>query len=466
LRILACVSLVPLVLAQNNGTCSVCVDGTEPSLSNDTILTQSSASDGDGDGDGLSCDSIVTSARSAENNTLSCDLLQLAAFQGDCCPTFFSDACTLCPGGGIEAFPVFPMKEVPAQVLLNGELVGDVNCNDLTRNETIQLEFVKEFDTSPGVCDDTLLRRSAGWCGCEGVDVECVLCDGDEVLEKRHLLTGTPCSQIAYEVALLSTDTCPDAPAKFGFDPSALCCPNVEAPNTCQLCSDRQQFIPDRTLMLETYGQVTCADVREAATMIATDSDCQALRQDIANMCCLILPEPTTQPVECDLTCPDGALPPDPFKKDPVTGNSCESLATKFTKLSADECPNADTILGFDAHAFCCPGVELPKECALCSQDDQSLLYPNRVLFAYLEHTCEAIQASLLYAVGDGCHAVLDESRALRNCQCRGEISVEPVPDPVPNEGNGDRGISGATSWGITLSVVWAAAAVALISGL
>jgi hypothetical protein len=416
---------------ENEDTCPVCVDGTTPSITfqqEPTLVRQS-----------LNCNNIVRSAGNITDPTSSdCQWVQLAAFQGGCCDNFITDRCTLCPNGGtaLNSWKEIPMSSSPSVV----------DCEGLETNETVQYEFLKSYHTTPGICESTRLRRSAGWCGCEDVAIECDMCNG-MLFEpnKEHVLTGITCYELAYELSLLTADECPNAADQIGgFDPSALCC-GVPPPNTCPLCAASQEVIPDRILTTPSYGDVTCADLQEAATLIPTDDSCQSLRSETAGLCCLNLPEPGTMPL-CEFQCPDTGLPPpDLMKRDPVTGHSCDSLSTAYRQLNQDQCLDAVSILGFDAPAFCCPGVApilRPAECTLCPQGER-LLYPHRVLYAVDNEqttttttTCGAIEEALTFAAVKGCHALLDESRALRNCPCREDSAPFP-PTMTPGGTNG-----------------------------
>jgi hypothetical protein len=261
-------------------------------------------------------------------------------------------------------------------------------------------------------------------------------------------LTGMSCSSdIAYQVALLSSDQCPDMALHLGFDATALCCLGEEPPNRCPICSSsgQQQLIGDKVIGTDLYGEVTCSDIQDAATLIPTDDLCQTFRQEqvplASSLCCDDLP---SEEAECALVCADGLPPPDIFRTDPVTRHSCDSLAMEFTKLPQDQCPNAAFLLGFDAHAFCCSDPPPPPNANACTPicpQGEELLYPHRILYSYDEHTCAAVQDSLAFAVGDGCTNLLDESRVLRNCPCRRREESSTLDDGQTNA-DGARGSS------------------------
>lgn len=416
------------------GECSVCQDGIFPS----GIGTP--AASAWVQGTIPSCSNLQLGAQDLQNATVECDILQLTAYQAGCCEDFDSSQCTLCAVGSL------PIEQNNRIVPSIGDF--DVTCNDLAQNDTIRNEYMKQFLDTPGLCETTVLRRSAGYCGCPGVNVQCHLCDdGDTLLSDQvYPLTGTSCADIAYYVSLLSEDECRNNGANdiFEFDPKALCCPNMERPNNCTICSSDQWFNPLATASTELYGSVSCAVVQDAASLITSETHCGTLREEAGSQCCTDTPPP----VSCELICPDGAPPPDPFKSDPVTGHSCESLAFSYSQLSEDQCQNAAATLGFDAVAFCCSNVSIPNQCPVCPSG-QELLFPERVLFTYKEHSCQTIQESLRFVVGDGstCQWYLDQSRAIQYCQCRPEIIITPsvAPAPRPNGlAGGGSGGSGA----------------------
>jgi hypothetical protein len=107
---------------------------------------------------GVGCNTFVDSANSVAEGSLECELLQLAAFQGECCETYYNDhQCMMCPSGNSGI--AYPPRHVPSPHPESD--LTNVNCNDLQTNATVQLEFLLQYFETPGVCNDTLLRRSA-----------------------------------------------------------------------------------------------------------------------------------------------------------------------------------------------------------------------------------------------------------------------------------------------------------------
>jgi hypothetical protein len=120
----------------------------------------------------------------------------------------------------------------------------------------------------------------------------------------------------------------------------------------------------------------------------------------------------------CNLLCPNGLPPAEMLQSDPISGHSCESLSLAYAQLSKEQCPASVSILQFDAVAFCCPAISPPNECSVCKEESHELLFPDQVLFAYGGHTCGSVQTSASFHLGDGCVALMDNSRADKNCRC------------------------------------------------
>jgi hypothetical protein len=62
-------------------------------------------------------------------------------------------------------------------------------------------------------------------------------------------------------------------------------------------------LIKDKVIVTNLYGEVTCADIQDAATLIPMDGLCQILRQEqvpLAYLCCEDL-APLEEGAECEL---------------------------------------------------------------------------------------------------------------------------------------------------------------------
>jgi hypothetical protein len=440
----------------SSATCSVCLDGSDPLSSSDPF----SASHATTATSTFTCDDIISTAMEVSEGSDACERMQLAGFQGNCCqassylvtPESF-DRCPLCPGGEGAAF--LPFKEIPAYKQ-GITATGIVTCSDLRSNATVMEAFLKEYIDSAGTCDDTALRRSAAWCGCYGSSIACELSckGGDPVdMEQTHPLTGVSCQEISYQVALLDNKQCPQASLYLNFEPTALCCPSDSSLSSdlisCPLCTDMQGLTTDKTVTTETYGEATCGDAQAAANLLTSEQICIHLRQTFSQSCCFERQDDESVSTKsCELKCPStGQGPPDLSREYADTGYSCSNMVAEYSNLTAAQCSNASSIIGFDAISFCCDDVDVDEpsesqgpvddtilfDCRVCPPQ-QRLLYPSRVLFAYNELTCMEIERTASSITDESsCFRLLDESRALSNCACRHEQE-----EGIDEDGNGD----------------------------
>lgn len=464
--------------------CSVCLDGS------DSTDSDTSFQDFFGAVNSWTCNDVILASSSSEQGASGCESTQLAALQGGCCTpsSFFAepasfDRCQLCPKGEGPSFLAF--KEIPPLVSSSSTSSSFVTCGDLQSNPDVLAEFVQNYIESPGFCGDSLLRRSAGWCGCMGTSVECNLCDGKEInMAQEHPLMCITCRDLQYHVALLNATQCSDVDRYLNFDPQALCCPNNNNADTapsktisCPLCSNQEGLNQCKVVSMERYGKVSCGNVQAAANLLTSDQECTSLRQETSNECCVDTPSEESV-ATCELTCPEtGQRPSNLLLEDVQSGNSCNYLVSEYAKFTASQCLNATNILGMDAVSLCCSNndttvdesggdnnltlttelqqpaaspssipptstangvVESATDSFLCRicPGGAELLYPRRVLFAYQEQTCQEVEeAALRIRTESDCWDLLDRSRALSNCACR-RISDE-------TDGNGDGPDSG-----------------------
>jgi hypothetical protein len=265
----------------------------------------------------------------------------------------------------------------------------------------------------------------------------CDMCSGKALLPDHEIpLLQVPCAEAALNASQLSPGECV-VTLTSGYDASSVCCENTEAPNTCKVCSEQYQLIPSRTVSSQLYGQVTCKDFEEAASLVVSEEMCQSLQHEAATTCCMDLSK--SESSQCELRCPDGSIPVDLSKRDPVTGYTCSDLVYAYSRFpdNGQDCQNSTaSTIGFDGVAFCCPALNPPKECSTCPSG-QELLYPDRILFLYQEHSCRTLDESLAYVVGKtACEQILADSRAENNCLCRPLRRQTIPPLPLPEELN------------------------------
>jgi hypothetical protein len=96
----------------------------------------------------------------------------------------------------------------------------------------------------------------------------------------------------------------------------------------------------------------------------------------------------------CNLVCDNGQPPPDLDKYEPIFKETCERFMYEYTTLTAEQCPNAVTLLNFDAKAFCC-NEEPPENCSICLEG-QTLIDPDKIVRNELS-TCGEIETHASY---------------------------------------------------------------------
>ena len=420
----------------------------------------------------LSCFQLEASAGALEDGTADCELLQVSALQAGCC----LESCTLCPRGGNESTIFNSDQEIPKY----DSTSPNVTCGDLASNPPIQ--FLQAItDAKSKECNDSQLRRSARWCQCDGMQVECSLCSNgqnpataeflDDIV---HPLTGISCQYYAYQMSLWSEAECPSISNSFDLDVSALCC-GTPAPNICSICGANGTILEgssSTTISTSAYGDITCGVAQAAAVLIANDQACtgflDTIGGDVVSSCCQLPGEgenAAPQSAACVLSC-NGELPRDMSRTDPVSGHSCQSLSQAYTQLSSEECDSAAQILEFDAESFCCDTIKPPSTCSICDDDIEELMsprqeqnsekimkvvtYPEQILFHFEGHTCGLVQRSASFIVGEkACRALKDTSRATRSCRCRPQTQPEPssAPRGDPTEAETPSGSSHVLVW-------------------
>ncbi|KAL3906769.1 MAG: hypothetical protein SGARI_003849 [Bacillariaceae sp.] len=120
---------------KNDDTCLLCLDGSNP-VASDVVFESVF-----GVPSNPTCNDVIATAATMEDSDETCEDLQLAAFQGGCCPrsSFFNtpssfDRCPLCPEGEGPGF--LPFKEIPGSSTTSTgtEATTPATCSDLRRN--------------------------------------------------------------------------------------------------------------------------------------------------------------------------------------------------------------------------------------------------------------------------------------------------------------------------------------------
>ncbi|KAL3895509.1 MAG: hypothetical protein SGARI_007428, partial [Bacillariaceae sp.] len=108
------------------------------------------------------CEDLLRETALLNAGTTDCLNSQLLNYQNGCCDEA-PRSCTICPNGS----PYNPAAVVPSF----DPHAGAITCADMNIDASY-LDYIFE----EGDCSDTLLQRSASWCGCQHVERSCFLC--------------------------------------------------------------------------------------------------------------------------------------------------------------------------------------------------------------------------------------------------------------------------------------------------
>jgi hypothetical protein len=271
---LAVLSLLLLARLTTAAQCSLC--GIVNALADTTV-------DDPNKGDDVTCSLLINALNGIDDGTLDCDNLQLAGFQTGCCGSNLdipSHTCTVCPDATTLPYPDIGIP-------------GSQGRRDLTCGELASEPSFFDYFTEVGDCRDTFLQRSAAWCKCPGVEIECTLCpDGKRPPNPEwmeNVLYGWTCSSFEFVTALLSHQECPMASELFEFDAAAFCCPNdVAPPGVCSFCPSGQQVANPNRVISTTYGSLTCGEIDESLSLIPTEVSCNFARERFSDQECCV----------------------------------------------------------------------------------------------------------------------------------------------------------------------------------
>jgi hypothetical protein len=213
------------------------------------------------------CLELVEDTEKMIARTPQCAALQLELYQTGCCTKPPRDKCTLCPDGrSFDGSSVVPNFE-PAD--------GDVSCADLNADESF-LDYLFES----GTCDDTLLRRSAAWCGCPGVERQCSLCPNGERPPNPGLIDpvyyGWDCDTFDFVSSYFSKGECRGlVDSIFEFDAPSYCgCTDSPIPDVCDLCPPGH-IIANPDMYLGHNNRFTCRELALSTRYIPADEPCE-----------------------------------------------------------------------------------------------------------------------------------------------------------------------------------------------
>jgi hypothetical protein len=244
----------------------------------------------------------VTALATTTEDTECLDL-QLTGYQIGCCEGPPRNHCTICPDGS----DFDPNLRIP---LGSG--------NDPTCAEAVFFRdnlYLAPFDI--GTCDDTFLRRSAHYCGCQGVEQECFLCEGGAAPLKTDdeivFAFNSACAGVEWLFSLFSEQQCVDVPLTYGFDAAAFCeCPDYEfvSDYECSLCGegmvleDRSQEWTDASS--DTF---TCGAAEDFAPYFLRESTCTNVLNPAREQCTCVVDDGTFPPTAAPTSGPPTAAP-------------------------------------------------------------------------------------------------------------------------------------------------------------
>ncbi len=223
--------------------------------------------DGEAPSDEDKCPDLAKEAGTIIARTPQCSAIQLELYQEGCCPVPPRDRCTLCPDGSSFNGGIVVPNFRPTD--------GDVSCSDLNADSSF-LDYLFES----GTCDDTLLRRSAAWCGCPGVERQCSLCPNGERPPNPSLVDpvyyGWDCDTFDFVSSYFSASECGGlADSILEFDAPSFCgCQDSPIPNVCDLCPPGQ-IIANPGLQLGHNSRFTCRQLALSTRYIPSEEPCE-----------------------------------------------------------------------------------------------------------------------------------------------------------------------------------------------
>jgi hypothetical protein len=204
------------------------------------------------------------------NTDDSCKDLQLYAFQIGCCLSHPVLHCDVCPDGAD-----FERENL----VLQGN-VQEQTCGQLELNPT---ELVGLY--LPGVCEDTLLRRSAHYCGCPNVEQECFLCPNESDVgsprREDKWISNRSCEGNQYLFSIFKAEECSPEEFNAGFDGVDLAgfclCPDSPPREImCELCPGGAVINPTFEYD-ESNTDATCGQLEQFAMFITRTDTCESV---------------------------------------------------------------------------------------------------------------------------------------------------------------------------------------------
>mmetsp|Transcript_8610 Transcript_8610/g.15718 ORF Transcript_8610/g.15718 Transcript_8610/m.15718 type:complete len:301 (-) Transcript_8610:153-1055(-) len=210
------------------------------------------------------CEELIAATSLLQSGTTDCLNAQLLNYQNSCCEEA-PRSCTLCPDGS----PFNPNAVVPS---FNPD-AGAITCADLN----IEPSFL-DYLFHEGDCSDTLLQRSASWCGCPSVQRSCYLCPDGSRPPNPNLVDpvyyGWTCASFDFVSSYFSPYECQTMVEHiFEFDAPSWCgCPDSPIPSVCRLCPEGQQIVKPHEVLGD--GEFTCQELALSTRYIPSQEPC------------------------------------------------------------------------------------------------------------------------------------------------------------------------------------------------
>ncbi|KAG7372762.1 hypothetical protein IV203_018905 [Nitzschia inconspicua] len=210
------------------------------------------------------CQELFDASILLDAGTTDCLNAQLRNYQHGCCEEP-PRSCTICPNGS----PYNPNAIIPSF----DPHSGAITCADMNVDSTY-LDYIFR----QGDCSDTLLQRSASWCGCRQTERSCYLCPDGSRPPNPNLVDpvyyGWTCAAFDLVSSYFSQEECQGlVPDILEFDAPSWCgCPNSPIPQICRLCPEGHQVVRPHDLLGE--GDYTCQQLALSTRYIPTQDPC------------------------------------------------------------------------------------------------------------------------------------------------------------------------------------------------
>jgi hypothetical protein len=227
------------------------------------------------------CQDLLDATNLLQAGTTDCLNAQLLNYQNGCCEEV-PRSCTICPNGS----PYNPDAIIPSF----DPFAGAITCADMNVDGAY-LDYIFQ----EGDCSDTLLQRSASWCGCQQVERSCYLCPDRSQPPNPNLVDpvyyGWSCATFEFVSSYFSESECQGLVHNiFEFHAPSWCgCPDSPIPQVCRLCPEGRHIVKPHELLGE--GDFTCQELALSTHYIPAQEACDRVlhnyqEQGYVDYCC------------------------------------------------------------------------------------------------------------------------------------------------------------------------------------